>query len=854
VALHAHRPAVRFDGVELDYRTLHERSCRIAARVRELAGNEPAAIVLLLPQGIDLVAAILGVLEAGHWYVPLDLGASPDVLHDLVRRSEASLVLANESSLGLANAAAGGACAVARVDEQAVGDAPSPAETPCDPGALAYVYFTSGTTGAPKGVTDTHRNVLHNVLRYTNGLRFAPEDRMTLVQAAHFSGAASNVFGALLNGSLLLPYDVARGGAGAPLARWIERERPTILHSVPSLFRSVCVDGARFASLRLVRIEGDAGAPGDAERFARHFEKGSVLVHGLGATETGIVRQYFLAHGERVPGDVLPLGYPVEDIEVEIHDEGHNSVPAGTVGEIVVRSHWLSPGYWRDLERTAAAFQPAAQDPSLREYHTGDLGRLREDGCLEHLGRRDLQTKIRGQWVNVAAVEAAIAAMHGVEECAVAPLRVADGESVLAAFLVCAKEEPPPTLRALRRALAESLPAHAVPAKAFVVDALPLGPHAKLDRRSLDAGLGRALPDGAGAAAARNETEETLVRIWRQVLSLERVGIFDPFVELGGDSLSAIAVATAIERNFGVMLSPSALAESPTIADLAARVTERNSGSANGALVPLRSSGAHPPLFCVHDLESDAFLFSPLAHRLGMDQPVYGLRLPAGGPVAELPRTIEALAARYLRDVDAVAPRGPYRLAGFCFGGVVALEMARLLATRGKVVSQLVLLNVTAFDLFALVSPAAQRRFRNHWLARMRYLRRKRDALRWVTERVARELRDMLWRTRLGAELARPDSGRAASPALARAVGRRAFRAHVAQPHQGPLMLCLADETLPLYADDPAEAWAALTRGPIELHRFPHDGYAMLIPPDVDRLAAMIGRRHSSEWRHDLES
>ncbi len=845
VARHPHRPAVEWRGTTVEYAELAERVGRAAARVRAEAGAEPAAVALLLPQGVELIEAMLGVLAAGHWFVPLDPAEAPERLRDLIAWAEAKLVLASAPTEAAALAGAGPTCPVARMEALAGISPIAPLAARHDPDALAYVYFTSGTSGSPKGVMDTHRNVLHNVMRYTNALHLVAEDRLTLLQAAHFSGAVSNVFGSLLNGACVLPYDVPRDGGGAPLARWVQRERPTIFHSVPSLFRSLCLPGMRFDSVRIVRLEGDAGAPADADRFAAHFAPGSVLVHGLGATETGIARQFFVTHGDRSTGDVLPVGYAVADVEVEVRDPAGAALPDGEAGEIVVRSRWLSPGYWRDPERTAAAFQANAADPGLREYRTGDLGRLRADGCLEHLGRIGQQVKIRGEWVDVAGVEAAISTVPGVAECAVAALRDESDEIGLAAFVVLADGAAPPTMRELRRALAAKFAARATLVRGYAIARLPLGPHAKLDRRALQPALGDRLPEGNTVVPPRDATERELASIWAQVLGGEAPGIEDAFVDLGGDSLKAVQVASAIESRFGVTLPHGALAETPTIAALAARLREHEPGAhghSGASLVPHRATGTRAPLFCVHDFESDAFLFAPLSLRLGADQPLYGLRFPAGGQARAVPRTIEALAAHYLAEVTRVAPRGPYRLAGFCFGGVVAMEMARQLVSRGEAVAQLALLNVTAYDFLPLVSPAARARFRRHWAARLRYLRRKPGAAGWIARRLRRAVEDLAWRAWLPVRLAGVGAERAASPALVRAAAREAFRRHVPRPHDGPITLVLADETLPLYADDPQEAWAGLTSGELEIHRLPRDGYAMLAEPDVRILAGWLDR------------
>jgi len=350
-----------------------------------------------------LSASILGVLKAGGIYIPLETSHAPPLVAAVAQEARNGLILADESGSALGREAASGV-PLLRVDELLA--AAGPDERPgiaSAPDAPAYVYYTSGSTGRPKGVVDSHRNVLHNVMRYTNSLGIDHDDRLTLLQSPSFSGAVSSLFGALLNGAAIFPYDLRRQGAAA-LGAWLVGERITIYHSVPALFRLAAGGADAFPDLRLIRLEGDQMSRHDWLVFRERFSEGCVLVNGLGATECGLVRQFFIDHEMPLVDGVVPIGYPVEDMSVQVLDQVGRPLGVGEAGEIAVRSRYLALGYYERPDLTASAFEPDPSDPGARIYRTGDLGRLRLDGCLDHLGRRDARIKLYGRWVDLAAV------------------------------------------------------------------------------------------------------------------------------------------------------------------------------------------------------------------------------------------------------------------------------------------------------------------------------------------------------------------------------------------------------------------------------------------------------------------
>lgn len=579
------RLALGFGAESWTYDALDRAANRVARALLDRRAPLVGPVVLLIEQSPALVAAILGVLKAGGCYLPLETWHAPALVAGVTGEARAALILADAAG-AVPGREAG--LPLLRVDEllAAAGsdDRPGIAIPPDSP---ACVYYTSGSTGRPKGVVNSHRNVLHNVMRYTNRLAIDRDDRLTLLQSPSFSGAISSLFGALLNGAASFPHDVRRQGA-AGLGEWLVRERITIYHSVPAIFRLAAAGAPAFPDLRLIRLEGDGMSRADWVLFRERFPEGCTLANGLGATECGLVRQFFIDPSMPVATGVVPIGYPVEDMEVQVVDGAGRPLEPGQVGEIAVRSRHLALGYHERPDLTAAAFSPDPHDPAIRTYRTGDLGRMRPDGCLEHLGRRDSRTKIRGEWVDLAEVEAAMLEVEGVCEAAARVHADGAGEPVIVGYAVPRDGHRHP-VRALRSHLHVRLPAPAVPAAFVLLDRLPLTDNGKLDRDALPPpGPERPdletefVPPGTG-------TEQAIAAIWAEVLELDRVGVHDHFFDLGGDSLRLTRVQARLRLRLGADVPLVTLFEYPTIQALARHLDPSLQNAGRLAGIPARA-------------------------------------------------------------------------------------------------------------------------------------------------------------------------------------------------------------------------------------------------------------------------
>jgi amino acid adenylation domain-containing protein len=567
------RIAVRVARREFTYDALNRTANRIARAILAIDAEAEQRVAMMVEQDDPLLAAaILGILKAGKIYVPIDPSYPPARTAYVLEDSQAALILAGTSSLSLARELAGNERHVLNIDEISAGLSDENPGLPIGPDAIAYLIYTSGSTGQPKGVIQTHRNLLRYVRNYTNSWRIRPSDRLTLFFSPSFSQSLMDIFGALLKGAALHPYNVKQEGV-ANLATWLINEGITVFDSVPSLYRNFLEGLAgdeTFPELRLIRLGGEPVSRELVARSRKHFP-GCLLLNQLAATEASMIAQYFIDSEKEITGNTVPAGYAVDGVEVLLIDDAGAEVGFERVGEIVVKSRYLSPGYWRKPDLTQAAFRFDPRGGGERLYHTGDLGRMRPDGCLEFLGRMDSRVKIRGHSVEVAEIEAALLDLGNVKEAAVTALELGQDDKRLVAYIV-ARHESFPSVDRLRAALAEALPDYMIPSTFVRLPALPLTPNGKLDRRALPE-PDEERPDLERAyEAPRTPVEEALAGIWAEILSLERVGVHDDFFELGGHSLLATRVISRVRNAFQVELPLRSLFEEPTVAGLAEKI------------------------------------------------------------------------------------------------------------------------------------------------------------------------------------------------------------------------------------------------------------------------------------------
>lgn len=750
--------AIVFEGRSTTYGELADQALRLASRLVGVGVEPGHGVGLNLSRSAEAIAAILAIHRAGAAYVPLDPTYPAERNRDVLADAEVSAVVTTSD---LATSLPEGDWVIVPIDALTPKPgAPNPSpdlgegDQGC-PGDPAYLLYTSGSTGRPKGVVVSQENLRVSTasrLQAYGELGVRP-GRFLLLPSLAFDSSVAGLFWALSSGSqplgdaLVIPTDDEARDPRA-LVRVIERDRVTSLLCVPSLYAQILRfaegdDRDPLSSLEAVIVAGEA-CPWALVR--EHFERlpGVRLFNEYGPTEATV---WSTLH-EMLPGDAdrlgagdkhrepVPIGRPIPGVRMEVEDAAGRPVPIGVPGQAWVAGPTVTGGYRGRPDLTAERFD---ERDGVRRYRTGDRMAWTEDGRLLFLGREDEQIKLRGFRIEPGEIESALLDQPGVEQATVVARRIGSGGSggsgadLLVAFGEGELSDD------WREHLAKRLPAHMVPARLVVLDELPKLPNGKIDRHRL-----REMPLPAGSTSTGqtgqaglveeipDDREQAILSLWQGLLVLDEIRLDDNFFELGGHSLQVAEMALAIERDFGVTITASDVFQHPTVRSLAGHVAE---GAASETepyehLFPIQPSGRGAPcLVCVPHFFSSTF-----AERFRGERPVYGLRgvsLRQGGNLGRWP-TMRHLADDLVAEVErrfpeppAEAEGGGFLVAGYSFGGSMAVEMVRAMLERGLPVRRLFLITPMPLDFFT-VGP--------HWgLLRLRLQPLRRPASKLTT-------------------------------------------------------------------------------------------------------------------------
>jgi amino acid adenylation domain-containing protein len=543
-------------------------------------------VALLFAHGADMIIGVIGALKANSTYIPLDTTYPEKRLAFMIKDSDCSLVLTNDDNFSLAERLikqTSGKVGILNIekinysDEHGITNINS--EEPGD--RPAYILYTSGSTGHPKGVVQTHRNVLYYIRYWIQRFSITESDRMTLLSAFSHDASVPDIFATLLSGACLYPYNIKTASSTHELYTLLMKEKITVWHSVPSLFRfftNALTMKDYFYDIRWVVLGGESVRPHDLELFKNYFPN-AALANIYGQSESTVTSICTLS--QEATFDDLSIGETPEETEILLVEEEGDIVKVMGVGEIVVASDYVALEYWNDRKRSEEVF---TYDEELgRLLWTGDLGRLKADSKIEIVGRKDFQAKIRGFRVETGEIETLLLQHPLITEAVVVPKQNENEETYLCAYIVV---NDPISPAKLREYLSRQLPDYMIPRFFIPLEKLPLTPNGKVFRKGLPE------PEDVNTSELEyeppsNKVEEKLAAIWREVLAAEKVGVHDNFIDLGGHSLLVISIIAKIHQEFNVELQLGDVFEHPTIKELSQLILGSDQQTLFSSIKPL---------------------------------------------------------------------------------------------------------------------------------------------------------------------------------------------------------------------------------------------------------------------------
>jgi len=573
-----------------------------------------STVALLFDHGINMIPAVFGTLKTGSIYVPLDPNYPKDRLKYMLSDSKAVLLVTDNKNIELAKSIAeevSSSITIVNVDKIPSHVSDSNPQIHIEPSDKAYILYTSGSTGNPKGVIQNHRNVLYYISAYTNNLHINSNDRLTLFSSFSHDAAVVDIFSALLNGATLYPYNIKGDGGLLGMKKWLNDEKITVYHSIPTLYRyftDTLEEEKGFYHIRAVVLGGEAVYSSDVEAYKKYFSDSCLFVNLMGSSEASITMLNFIDKNTEITRSTVPSGFPIEGMEVlllerkeghndEINDEqsthgfsndlenllsaGKDSVDVFNVGEIAYKSRYLALGYLNNEEKTMEVFFKTKDGEDMRIYKSGDLGRVLLDGSIEHTGRADYQIKIRGYRIELGEIESAVNGMEGICRSVAVAHPDESGENHIALYYTL-EHNANISPDEIKNAISQKLPDFMVPSFVIRLNELPVTPNGKIDRKRLPK------PDMNGSKAKEfvppaNEIEESLANIWKSVLKVDEISMVDDFFELGGNSLLVLKLEAELEKR-GFKTEDFAVFKYDTVRKMASLLMNKNGKSGDGAL------------------------------------------------------------------------------------------------------------------------------------------------------------------------------------------------------------------------------------------------------------------------------
>ena len=818
------RIAVEMLDQRISYRELQQRVHAVSAHLVSMGVEPGDPVGLCMDRSFDMVVAMIATLRAGGCFVPFDPAYPADRLQFMFDDTDVKVMLAQRQ---LAGTLPKHNARIAFLDE--IGASPtSPTMPAIDGEAPAYIMYTSGSTGVPKGVVVPHR-AISRLVHDQNFLAFGPD--LTFIQLSNisFDAATLEIWGALLNGGRLVLQPQQKPTL-LEITETIQRHKVTTVWLTVGLFNLLVDDHLdRLRGLKHIFTGGDVLSVPHVRKALKVLGPG-VLVNGYGPTENTTFTTCFPIDDEHAFKGSIPIGRPLHNTTVHILDDQQRPVPIGRQGELYTGGEGVALGYWKRDDLTAERFvaDPFSEKQEAKMYRTGDMARWLPNGTIEFIGRADGQVKVRGFRVELGEIENALNDMPGVKDRVVTVRGASSAEKQLACYVVPtdANDHSDPEAREalihrVREVLRERLPNYMVPTAFMVLPSFPLNPNGKVDRKALPAPTTLTTVLKAHHVAPRDAMERTLAGIWSGLLNTDQIGIHDDFFDLGGHSLIGIQVLAQVEQQFSRTLPLKSLFEASTIAQFAELLRGEGARMEWSNLSLVQPDGPGLPVFCVHGDEASHFI----PKHMGPERPFYAFFHQGEDGSAIEHDTVERIAAHFISEMKQARPQGPYLLTGYSFGGIVAYEMAQQLTAAGDQVPMLVLLDTYAPGLH-ITAVESDAKF---------YDPLKKLVMRSLVKRALTSGRPVPMKLRNFHIIDTYD---------------KAVKAYRPKPYKGKLTVIKAERSW-----GPNEmGWSALAQGGLEVQLVPGDHFSVILEPQVAVLAQRLAERIAGIERSSMEA
>ncbi|WP_458627025.1 non-ribosomal peptide synthetase [Winogradskyella sp. PC D3.3] len=702
--------ALKFEASQITFKEFDKQVNQLAHRLSEHGVKPGTVTAVALPRSIELVISLVAIMQCGAAYLPLDPNYPQQRLDFMMKDSKAEVLISSQSSLlRLASVSKTLLLEDLFLDLSKYPSTPQNLQVNID--EMVYLLYTSGSTGNPKGVQVTHKNLINFLYSMLEKPGIEETDNLLSITTISFDIAGLELYLPLLKGATLVIANDETARDTRLMLDVLEKENISILQATPTTWQML-LDAGWENHVPLKALCGGEALP--MSLATKLLNRVDELWNMYGPTETTIwstVKQI------NPNDDIITIGTPIANTQLYIVNDNGQLMAPGKIGELCIAGDGVAKGYWRRPDLTSEKFinNEFNKANNTLLYKTGDLAKLLTTGEVQCLGRIDQQVKIRGHRIELGEIEEAINKLTDVDSSVVL---VKDDR--LEAYVISNNDEKVSgdIIDKWKEILLKELPRYMVPLEFYFLKEFPTTLNGKIDRNALKARTfkNKELSD---YTAPRTETETIVASIWAECLKLNKVDIFSDFFELGGHSLIAVKVMSLIEKETGKRLPLCALMIYPTVEKLAKSIVEDTRAISWSSLVPIKPKGTKTPLYVVHGAEHNVMFLNALVKNIDDDQPMYGLQSKGLNGIDKPHDRIEDMAAHYISEITKSNPNGPYVLAGYSFGGVIAFEMARQLLAQNKKVDKVILLDSYIYPYYYFANPTRKKMARIEYTIRM---------------------------------------------------------------------------------------------------------------------------------------